>query len=174
MKRPEKITGTNSLYKKQGAPFTEKGVFGLLAQTKTTLAIAESCTGGRLADTLTNLAGASCFFLGGVIAYHNTIKHRLLRVPRETIAKKGAVSKDVAVYMAAGIRRLLKADIGIAITGIAGPGGGTAKQPVGLVYIAISGIKGCKSHRCIFSGTRTQVKQKATRKALHFLGSYLA
>jgi len=103
-----------------------------------TLATAESCTGGLLGHAITNVAGSSTYFLGGIIAYANEAKCRLLGVPEALLARHGAVSQEVALAMAQGARQALGADMAIATTGIAGPSGGTPQKPVGTVYIAVS------------------------------------
>ncbi len=114
-------------------------VIARLRERGMTLAVAESCTGGRLAAAFTEAAGASEFFAGGVVAYSNEVKIAVLGVGRETIECNGAVSCQVAEEMACGARRATGADLAIAITGIAGPGGGTPDKPVGTVWIAVAG-----------------------------------
>lgn len=122
-------TGDNSL---------ESVLIHLLAASKKTLAVAESCTGGFLAHRLTNVPGSSAVFLGGVVAYSNQVKEDLLGVSAETLRGHGAVSEPVAREMAEGARRLLRADCALAVTGIAGPGGGTPEKPAGTAFIALS------------------------------------
>lgn len=102
------------------------------------LATAESCTGGLIGHTITNIAGSSAYFLGGIIAYANEAKRQLLGVPEALLATHGAVSCEVALAMAQGARRTLGADVAISATGIAGPSGGSAQKPVGTIYIAVS------------------------------------
>jgi nicotinamide-nucleotide amidase len=116
----------------------ESVVIALLTTLKKSLAVAESCTGGFLAHRLTNVPGASAVFLGGIIAYSNQVKQEVLGVRAETLRRHGAVSEPVAREMAEGARRLLRADYALAVTGIAGPGGGTPDKPVGTAYIALS------------------------------------
>ena len=111
-----------------------------------TLSLAESCTGGGLGAELTGVPGASEVLLGGVIAYANVVKCELLGVPSSLLEEVGAVSDEVAMAMADGVRRLTGSDWALAITGIAGPGGGSDEKPVGLVHIAVAGPDGCKSH----------------------------
>ena len=113
-------------------------VYSLLKEKGLTLATAESCTGGLLSKMMTDLPGVSEVFLGGVCAYQNEIKEKLLFVPHEILESKGAVSEECAAAMAEGARVALGADIGVGITGIAGPGGGTEEKPVGTVYVAVS------------------------------------
>jgi nicotinamide-nucleotide amidase len=138
-----------------------------------TLAVAESCTGGMLGGRITNVAGASDYFLGGVIAYSNALKERLLGVPRETLAAHGAVSEETAVAMAEGLVRATGADLGVSITGIAGPGGGTTEKPVGLVYIGIAGAGQPRAHRCLFLGDRSTIRLRAAQEALVLLREVL-
>ena len=147
-------------------PFMRKG-------KRQTVAIAESCTGGLLGHLLTETPGASDYFRGGVIAYSNRVKTSLLGVSGKILKKQGAVSDPVARQMAKGVRRKMKADIGLGITGIAGPGGGSKERPVGLVYIALSkkGTAACK--RFLFSGKRSTIKKKAAQKALVLLRAFL-
>ena len=113
----------------------------LLAQGLT-IACAESCTGGLLTSRLTDIAGSSAYVMGSVVSYTNRIKETLVGVQHETLLAHGAVSEETAREMAEGIRRAIKTDIGVGITGIAGPGGGTKEKPVGLVFIAVSGPRG--------------------------------
>jgi nicotinamide-nucleotide amidase len=117
----------------------EADVVRLLAERKLTLALAESCTGGFIANQITNVPGASEVFLGGIVAYSNGVKQKFLGVRAKTLARHGAVSGAVAREMAAGARKKFGADFAIAVTGIAGPGGGTKSKPVGTVFIALAG-----------------------------------
>jgi nicotinamide-nucleotide amidase len=119
-----------------------------------TLAVAESCTGGGLGAALAAVPGASDLWLGGVIAYANAVKQGLLGVPAALLAEHGAVSDPVAQAMAEGCRRCTGADWALAITGVAGPGGGSAAKPVGLVHIAVAGPDGCSSEAVRFSASR--------------------
>ena len=141
----------------------------LLKSRKQTIAVAESCTGGLLSALLTEKAGASGYFLGGVVAYHNRIKRSLLGVPNEVLRKYGAVSSQTAVLMAGGVRKKFKSHIGISITGIAGPSGGTKEKPVGLVYIAVANSKGVRCKKFIFSGTRSGIRLRAAKAAAQYL-----
>lgn len=151
----------------------EKEVSELLRKLGLTLAVAESCTGGLLTHRITNVPGSSKYFIGGVIAYSNQVKSALLQVSEETLNTKGAVSEETAIQMARGVRELLKTDIGIGITGIAGPGGGTPTKPVGLVYIALSApdYEECLQFR--WEGHRIQNKRLSTEAALEMLLKYL-
>lgn len=134
-----------------------------------TLAVAESCSGGLLAKRLTDVAGSSDYFLLGTVTYSNSAKENVLGVSADTIEKHGAVSTETAAEMAKGIRRLAGSSIGVATTGIAGPGGGTETKPVGTVYISIADGKGCETVRFRFSGDRTAVRQKTVEMALNLL-----
>jgi nicotinamide-nucleotide amidase len=136
-------------------------VGGLLAERGLTLAIAESCTGGLAAELLTRVPGSSRYFLGGVVAYANAVKTALLRVPAELIAAHGAVSAEVARAMAEGVREHLGADLGLAFTGIAGPDGGSAEKPVGLVHWALASSAGTVQRDRVFIGDRSAIRRRA-------------
>jgi len=131
-----------------------------------TVATAESCTGGGLAACLTDTPGASAIFLGGIVAYHNRAKIDLLGVPEEILARHGAVSPETAEAMARGAARRFSTDIGVGITGIAGPGGGSADKPVGLVYIAVFDVRGAQARRFDFAGDRACVRRQAIDAAV--------
>ncbi|MCX7858055.1 MAG: CinA family protein [Deltaproteobacteria bacterium] len=137
------------------------------------LAISESCTGGLVCHSITNVSGSSVYFEAGIIAYSNQSKVKFLNVGEDLIRTKGAVSEEVAAAMAEGIRKAMATDIGISVTGIAGPTGGTPEKPVGLVYVGLSTTDGNFVRKLLLSGTRTQIKQKATRETLKFLLDYL-
>lgn len=130
------------------------------------LATAESCTGGEVGARLTNIPGSSDVFLGGVIAYDNRVKRELLMVPPEVIDANGAVSGPVALAMAHGVCARLGAELGVAVTGIAGPGGGTPEKPVGLVFIATAVNGATTVHQSIFPGDRAEVRARAAQAAL--------
>lgn len=151
----------------------EEKVARSLIRTKKTLAIAESCTGGLLSNRLTNIPGSSNFLKLAVVAYSNEAKTKLLKVPQETIRKYGAISTQTAISMAQGIRKTLKTDFGIGITGIAGPTGGTKSKPVGLTYIAVCTKVETLCLECRFQGTRTSIKTQATTQALQLLHEFL-
>ncbi len=151
----------------------EKEVGKLLRQLRLTLAVAESCTGGLLAHRITNVPGSSYYFIGGVVAYANQVKSSLLKVGEETLNTKGAVSEETALQMARGVRELLGTDIGIGITGIAGPGGGTPSKPVGLVYVALSAPDYEECRQFKWEGHRIQNKRLSTEAALEMLLQYL-
>jgi PncC family amidohydrolase len=145
----------------------------LLRQRGLNLAVAESCTGGLIGHRLTNVPGSSDYFLGGVIAYANEAKMRLLDVRRETLEQFGAVSKETVQEMAAGVRRLMAAEIGLSTSGIAGPGGGTPAKPVGLVWIGLSTFEVNLAWCYQWSGDRLQVKQQSAEQALRLLADFL-
>lgn len=147
----------------------EEAVIRLLRDRERTVAVAESCTGGLLGARLTNVAGASDVFLGGFITYNNAVKERQLGVPPEVIGQFGAVSAECSQAMARGAREALGAEIGVSITGVAGPGGGTPEKPVGLVYIGISDESGTRSSRHQFIGQRADVRTRAAQAALDLL-----
>jgi nicotinamide-nucleotide amidase len=156
--------------------FIEEIVASILTENQATIAVAESCTGGLLAERITTLPGSSAYFLGGVVCYSNELKSRLVGVPAEMIAAKGAVSSEVAVALADGIRKRTGATIGVGITGIAGPNGGTPEKPVGLVHIGVADERGAKEKRFQFPGDRGRIRNFAALNALdmvrrHFLFS---
>jgi PncC family amidohydrolase len=134
-----------------------------------TLAVAESCTGGSLAAAITDLAGVSSFFLGGVVSYANEVKMALLDVPEATLHDVGAVSEPIARAMAEGVRKRLSADIGVGITGVAGPGGGTVEKPVGLVFIGVAAPGGTEVRRDVWPGTRGEIRSAAVQAALEMI-----
>jgi nicotinamide-nucleotide amidase len=138
-----------------------------------TLSTAESCTGGGLGHTITNVPGSSDVFLGGVIAYSNELKMKLLGVKESTLEKHGAVSKQTAAEMAKGVRKLTGADIGIGITGIAGPGGGAKGKPVGLVFMHLSAAKKETGIYKLFPGSREMVKARTVNYSLNLVREYI-
>lgn len=150
-------------------PIPEVEIIQVLTERGRRLATAESCSGGLIAHRLTNVAGASACFLGGVVVYSNEMKVKLLGVSEETLAAHGAVSKATAREMAAGARTRLGADYVVAVTGIAGPGGGTVEKPVGLVYIAVAAPGGIETRCFEFAGDRDAVKSQTAESALAFL-----
>jgi nicotinamide-nucleotide amidase len=137
-----------------------------LLQAQKTLALAESCTGGGIAQALTHIPGSSAAFRGGVVAYDNVVKRELLGVSSESLAAHGAVSREVALEMADGARKRLHADLGLSVTGIAGPGGGSPEKPVGLVHIAVSTNEGALARVFTFRGDREQVRRRASAAVL--------
>lgn len=152
----------------------EQVVARLLTEKKKTLAIAESSSGGLLGHRLTNIPGSSAYFLQGVVSYSNAAKTQLLGVSPLLIARHGAVSSAVCRAMARGIRKRAGADFGLAITGIAGPGGGSPEKPVGLVYVGLASCSGTKVRKNLFLGQREQIKWQSTQKALDMLRRHLS
>ena len=134
-----------------------------------TVATAESCTGGRVADALTDVAGASGYLRGGVVAYADAVKEALLDVPAFVIAQHGAVSAQAARAMAAGARTRLGADLAVAVTGIAGPSGAKPGKPIGLAYVAVADPAGVEIRRFAWSGDREANKAASARAALELL-----
>jgi len=147
----------------------EIAVVRLLTKRKKTLATAESCTGGFIANEITNVAGASKIFLGGIVAYSNGAKQKFLGVRSQTLKKHGAVSEAVAREMAEGAREKFGADFAIAVTGIAGPGGGTKDKPLGTVFISVAGAFGTLIERRLNSFSREKFKAVTARQALKML-----
>lgn len=147
----------------------ETSVHQLLTDRTQTLAIAESCTGGAIAARFTAMPGASAYFKGGVVAYWNQTKQRLLNVSQDTIARYGVVSKQVACLMAEGIRHAADTHYGIATTGIAGPTGGTPELPVGSVWIAVSSPERTIARLIHVKGDRSKVIRKAGSEAIALL-----
>jgi nicotinamide-nucleotide amidase len=147
----------------------EEAVGRLLTAQHKTLAVAESCTGGLIGHRLTQIAGSSAYFLGGVIAYANESKIRELGVARELLERHGAVSEEVARAMAAGVRTRFGADYGVATTGIAGPEGGTVEKPVGTVWLAVADAAGTVAKLRCFPTTREHVKLWSSQQALDLL-----
>lgn len=134
-----------------------------------TIAVAESCTGGNVARRITRMGGSSAYFIGGVVAYANDAKRRVLGVPEDILANPGAVSEPCARAMAEGVRELLGTDLAVSTTGIAGPDGGTARKPVGLVYIALAHAGDTVVEEHHFAGDREAVIGAATERALTLL-----
>jgi len=150
----------------------EEVVARALTENRATIAVAESCTGGLLAERLTNIPGSSVYFLGGVVCYSNELKSSLVDVPAELIESKGAVSPEVALALADGIRKRTGATIGVGVTGIAGPGGGTPEKPVGLVHIGIADERGPRERRFQFPGDRERIRMHASQTALDSVRRY--
>ena len=137
------------------------------------LGLAESCTGGMIAGRITGIPGSSTYFTGGVVAYDNRVKEGVLGVPGEDLEAFGAVSPQVARSMAWGVKRLLQTDIGLSVTGIAGPGGGTPSKPVGLVYIALDAPGEVICREFHFGGGRGEIRSAAAGAALDMLRLFL-
>jgi len=144
-----------------------------LLQRQLTIACAESCTGGLLTSRLTDVPGSSAYVKGAIVSYTNEMKHRELGVSEEVLASQGAVCEAVAAAMAEGVALKTGADIGVGITGIAGPGGASDEKPVGLVYIAVAGREGTIVKKNIFTGRRKQIKYKTTQTALDMVRHYI-
>ena len=147
----------------------EQIVSYLLQMRGMTLATAESCTGGMLAERITSLSGSSRYFLGGAVVYSNELKTQFANVPKALIDKHGAVSREVAQALAEGIRKRCLSSYGVGITGVAGPTGGTEQKPVGLVYIALAGDEGTQVVERNFPGDRARIRQFATQQALDMI-----
>ena len=154
-------------------PTLDDLVAGGFAERGLTVATAESCTGGLLAARLTERPGSSAWVLGGVTAYANSAKEQLLDVPAEVLAEYGAVSPEVAVALAEGARARFGADIGVGITGVAGPGGGTPDKPVGTVHICVAGPDGTELRALRLPGSRTAVRERSVTRAMHLLRAML-
>ena len=140
-----------------------------LVEKKLTCATAESCTGGGVGYAITGVSGSSAVFWGGVISYDNSVKRDVLGVPEEVLSTKGAVSPECAAAMAEGVRRLLKTDLAVSLTGIAGPGGGSAEKPVGLVWFGLASQAGTATEKKIFPGDREAVRRAAIEHAIGLL-----
>lgn len=140
-----------------------------LTRRKLTLSVCESCTGGMLSSMLTDIPGSSKYFVGGIVAYSNRTKEKIVGVKRSTLKKYGAVSAQVAREMASGVCRITKSNIGIGITGIAGPSGGSKKKPVGLVYIAVVYRQQVLVEQFHIKGSRAAVRKRACQQALKLL-----
>ncbi len=138
----------------------------LLRARGLTCATAESCTGGGIGSAITSVAGSSEIFLGGVISYANEVKRDVLGVDEAVLASVGAVSSECAAAMATGVRRLTGADIAVAVTGIAGPGGGSAEKPVGTVWFGLATPDGVRTERALFMGDRDRVREQTVVHAL--------
>ena len=167
-----------------GPESMEEIIGGILKKKGLTLSIAESCSGGLVSNLVTNVPGASNYFMGSVVSYSNDVKKKILNVPAMFLRRYGAVSSPVAIKMAEGIRVLIKTDLGLGITGIAGPvfSGGlrkrrpvgeTKNKPVGLVYIALSSDKGTAVEKFNFYGERTEIKKRTADAAFAMLWKYL-
>jgi len=158
----------------------EEMIAPLLRQRKLKLALAESCTGGLVSHRITNVAGSSDYFLGGVITYADSAKRELLGVSAETLSRHGAVSRESVIEMARGVRKLFSFQnigideiIGISVSGIAGPGGGTAEKPVGTVWIGMSTTGGDWAWEYHWDGTRLENKRDSAEQAIQWLWAYL-
>jgi nicotinamide-nucleotide amidase len=151
----------------------EEVVGALLKQRRLKLSVAESCTGGLIGARITNIPGSSEYFERGVVTYSNAAKTEMLGVSKALMDRHGAVSREVAEAMAQGIRQAARTDLGLSVTGIAGPGGGTNEKPVGLVYISLSSAQGVKTDEHKFLGNREQIRTKAAQMALDTVRRHL-
>lgn len=147
----------------------EEVVGHLLLEKKLTLSVAESCTGGLIAHQITNVPGSSDYFDRGLTVYSNRAKKELLEIPPKILSRFGAVSEKTALLMAEAVRKKSRSDLGLAVTGIAGPGGGSAEKPVGTVWIALSSARGVKADHFLFGGRRDQIKILTAYTALNWL-----
>jgi PncC family amidohydrolase len=150
----------------------EEEIGRILTEKSMTIATAESCTGGLISHRITNVPGSSAYFLAGFVTYSNDAKERDLSVPRDVLVKHGAVSTEVARRMAEGVRKVAAADLGLAVTGIAGPTGGTADKPVGTVVICLTGPKKVIVRQCLFRGARLEIKTQTSEEALGLVVEY--
>jgi nicotinamide-nucleotide amidase len=156
----------------EGDVTVAESVGNLLRARRMTLGLAESCTGGRIAGLVTDRA-ASDYFVGGIVCYDNRIKRELLGVDAQTLERHGAVSPEVAEQMAVGARRVLGVDFALSVTGIAGPSGGSAEKPVGLVYFAVASKDGVTLDSIRFPRSREQIRVYSAFKALILLGQVI-
>ncbi len=147
----------------------EEVVGDLLMQNNKTLSVAESCTGGLIGHRITSVSGSSKYFDRGLIVYSNRAKKELLDIPQRILSRYGAVSEKTALLMAEGVRKKSRSDLGLAVTGIAGPGGGTVEKPVGTVWIALSAAEGNKAGHFLFVGRREQIKILSAYTALNWI-----
>jgi nicotinamide-nucleotide amidase len=147
----------------------ENAVGNILASKRWTLGLAESCTGGQVSEMITRVPGSSRYFTGTVVAYDNKVKLEMLQLPREVLRRKGAVSRESALSMAQGVRKALRTSLGVSVTGIAGPSGGTRQKPVGLVYIGIASRTTTRVWKELFGGDRKQIQDRASKKVLEYL-----
>ena len=143
-----------------------KEIANILLQNKKTVAVAESCTGGLISHALTNISGSSKYFVLGLALYSNEAKSQVLKIKEDDIKRFGPVSEKIAILMAKRVKEFALTDIGISTTGIAGPTGGTKKNPVGTIYIALAYRSSIFVKKFKFGGTRIQIKNKAKNKAL--------
>ncbi len=151
-----------------------QGVGQRLKRKTQFLAVAESCTGGQICHEITNISGSSGYFRGGVVAYANDIKIKILKVPAGVIERYGAVSAQCVEHMANGVAELFDCQYGIGVSGIAGPGGGSTQKPVGTVFIAVKSPSSVKIYEHRFSGNRREIKKQAVRSTLEHLMEFLS
>jgi nicotinamide-nucleotide amidase len=153
--------------------FPEHQIGPLLYARGLKLATAESCTGGLVADRITNIPGSSDYFIGGVVAYAYEAKVALLHVSWDTLRKYGAVSRETVIEMARGVRTALGANIGVSVSGIAGPGGGLPDKPVGTTWVGLSATDGDWARKFVWEGDRRANKESSASAALQFVLDYL-
>jgi nicotinamide-nucleotide amidase len=151
----------------------EKKIGKILQERSLTIGLAESCTGGLLASRITDIPGSSAYFMAGLVTYSNTAKTKFLCVPDKIIARHGAVSDAVARHMAKGVREAVGVDIGLSITGIAGPAGGSPEKPIGTVFMALATKKKVYVRNFLFSGNRREIRKQASEEALAMVLDYL-
>lgn len=151
----------------------ENEVGKILTEKKLTIACAESCTGGLLTSRLTDIAGSSNYVKGSIVCYSNEVKNKILNVDADTLKNFGAVSEQTARQMSANVRKIINTDIGVGVTGIAGPGGGTADKPVGTVYISVSNADKTFVKLFNFKGTRTEIKNQSCDAALTMIKEFI-
>ena len=151
----------------------EEKLNGILRQRRATIAVAESCTGGLISARITDVPGSSEYFEAGMVTYSNHAKERFLSVPHEVLASFGSVSAEVAEAMARGVREALGVDIGVSVTGIAGPGGGSAEKPVGTVYTGLATREGTRTGKHFFEGDRAAIRRQTSEEALKLVLDYL-
>lgn len=151
----------------------ELRIGNIFNEKRLNLALAESCTGGLIANRITDVAGSSAYFLGGVVAYSYEAKAALLGVSWDTLNTHGAVSRETVIEMALGARRIFNADIAVSVSGIAGPGGGTEEKPVGTTWVGLAAKDGEWARHFVWDGDRIKNKQLSSEAALQFLLDYL-
>lgn len=147
----------------------ENDVGKILREKNLTIACAESCTGGLLTSRLTDVAGSSAYVQGSIVSYSNAVKNSVLKVKAETLQEFGAVSEQTARQMSENVRKLFNTDIGVGVTGIAGPDGGSAEKPVGTVYISVSNADKTEVKRFNFTGTRAEIKNQSANAAMSMI-----
>lgn len=157
----------------QGKILLEETIGQLLLGRMWTLATAESCTGGGIGNRITSISGSSAYYLGGIIAYHNTVKQNCLGVSPQILESFGAVSHKTAEQMAHGVREIGGASVGLSVTGIAGPTGGTEEKPVGTVYIGVASDMGTEVRHFVFSGNRENIRSESEDAAFTLLHEHL-
>ena len=151
----------------------ERIVGELLRSRRLTLATAESCTGGRIGSLLTRIADSSDFYRGGIICYHNDLKIELAGVQEATLIRYGAVSEPAAYEMARGVRTATASDLGLSVTGIAGPGGAVEEKPVGLVFLGLSSSSETRVEKHLLSGGREEIQMRSAHMALNWVRRFL-